>query len=549
MTLVRVAIPLLKGKRRFHIDKGRPWSVVEHAVLAALASEPQTVGQLAESANLPRRLVLEMLIRLMRAGWVVLTQRSIGVVFSPSPSGLSVVDMDELPIVPKRIKPLINFVIDKITGTLYRSIEFPFFEKHVLEERAERESVVWMEPRELGTYSEPAALVSTLLADDEKFIGVDPAGDRLVDRFALVSVRNGALEGLPKRAPPELSSLVREAALAASGSPAGASSPRFRPLDFKAPDDDGGFAPTIQGAFHLDDIVMGGTEHADLFRDTIRRARYRLIIHSTFISEDKFNAVRDALQEAAQRGVAIDILWGEDSEKTNSTATSVVVRKLRQEIDSAGFRSVFRVHPFSTRSHAKLLIADGGKPDRYFAVVGSCNWLSSGFHSFEASVRLRDPKMVANILDQLTALTLGGDGHWTSLTTEFAKLSSDILMHPVPAGVRADMAVVLGPQHSQYIRIARDTAVSRLFVTSHRLGVANRPAIIIPAIAAAEDRGITTKVYFGAPTGSYKKDDGAAVQAFASPHGIRVRSVHDPRLHDQHVERLREIINGASERN
>ena len=36
MSVVRVAIPMLRGKRRFHIDKGRPWSIVEHVVLAAL---------------------------------------------------------------------------------------------------------------------------------------------------------------------------------------------------------------------------------------------------------------------------------------------------------------------------------------------------------------------------------------------------------------------------------------------------------------------------------------------------------------------------------
>lgn len=205
MSIIRVAIPLLKGKRRFHIDKGRPWSVVEHAMLAAVAEKPQAVGDLAAAASLPRRLVLEILIRLMRASWVVLDQRSDGVLFSASPAGLAVVDVDELPTVLQRKTRPMNFVIDRVTGTLYRSRELAFYEAHVLRERAERERMVWMEPRPLSNHDDPAALVSTLLDDDEKFAGMDPAGDRLVDRYALVTVRNGTVDGLPKRAPAELS--------------------------------------------------------------------------------------------------------------------------------------------------------------------------------------------------------------------------------------------------------------------------------------------------------------------------------------------------------
>lgn len=227
----------------------------------------------------------------------------------------------------------------------------------------------------------------------------------------------------------------------------------------------------------------------------------------------------------------IDILWGEDSEKTSTRATSVTVRKLRHEIHVAGFDASFRVHSFSTRSHAKILVADDGNSEKLFAVMGSCNWLSSGFHSFEASVRLRDPRMVAGVLDQLTALSLGADGHWTELTSEFARMSGDANRLPIPGGPRGDLTIVLGPQHAQYVRKARDTAVDRLFVTSHRLGAANRTAIIVPAIAAVEDRGVTASVYYGIPTGTYSSGDAAHVSTSAAEQGVRVRSVREPRLH------------------
>jgi len=134
MSIVRVAIPVFRGKRRFHLDKGRPWSVVEQIILAAIVSKPRSVDELATDADLSRRIVFEILIRLMRAGWVELTQKPGGVTFNASLAGRAVVDRDELPNAPKRISRWMSFAIDKITGTLYRSRELPPFERHVLEQ-------------------------------------------------------------------------------------------------------------------------------------------------------------------------------------------------------------------------------------------------------------------------------------------------------------------------------------------------------------------------------------------------------------------------------
>lgn len=530
MSIVRIAIPLLKGKRRFHIDKGRPWSVVEHAMLAAVAQEPRTVGMLSVASRLPRRLVLEMLIRLMRAGWVVLDQRPSGVIFSASPAGLSIADHDELPIVSKRVAPLINFVIDRITGTLYRSRELPYYEEHVLRDRATRERIVWMEPRPAPMHGDPESLVSTLLEDDEKFIRIDPAGDRLVDRYALVTVRNGILDGLPKRAPAELSRLVLEAAAEAPEFPAADDSPHYEP-PAPQPYEERDLPPLVKAAFRLDDIIVGAAEHRTLLHSAIRRAQHRLIIHSTFISPDKFSLVQPLIYEAAKRGVIVDILWGEDDQKSDSRATTMTVRKLRQDADAAGLRSALRIHSFSTRSHAKILVFDTGSMDKLVAAVGSCNWLSSGFHSFEASIRLVDPRMVAGVLDQLAALTLGSEGHWTELTSDFLRLSADAKRQPLPSGPRAEMRIVLGPAHGRYVRLARDTAASRLFVTSHRLGAANRPAVTVPAIAAAKDRGVQATVYFGIPFTPYTRGDAAQLSASVAPQGVNIQSVQEPRLH------------------
>ena len=67
MSTVLVGLPVQQHTRRFHLEKGRRWNVVEHLLLQALADRARTAGELSDEGALPRRVVLEALIRLMRA--------------------------------------------------------------------------------------------------------------------------------------------------------------------------------------------------------------------------------------------------------------------------------------------------------------------------------------------------------------------------------------------------------------------------------------------------------------------------------------------------
>jgi cardiolipin synthase A/B len=530
VSAVRVAIPVYKGKRRFHLDKGRPWSVVEHMMLAALARRgAQSAATLAADSALSHRLVLEVLIRLMRAGWVQVSQGKEGLLFSVTTQGASLVGREELPNSPKRITRWMTFVIDRITGTLYRSRELPFLEPHVVQERAETERLVWMEPRLISAIDDPAVVVETLLEDDERLVAVETSGDRFVDRYALASVRDGRVEGLPARAPVELRRLVIEAAATASANPAGEGSPRFLPATPPLVSEQVMQKP-VDAVFRVEDLILGGDEHRLLLESAIATARHHLILHSTFISEDRFNEVRPRLMEAVHRGVVVDVFWGEDEDKTDSRSTRQVVARLREQVAREGFDQSLRIHPFSTRSHAKLIIADAGSTDSLYAVVGSCNWLASAFGSFEASVRLRDPRVVALVIDLVATLARGGSGHWTERVAELARMAEDTRRRPTPEDDQAKVALVLGPQHAHYVRLARDTATSRMFVTSHRLGYATGPAVVVPAIASARDRSLRIEVFFGRPSGLTKRDV-QEIQTSAAVEGIQIAPILEPRLH------------------
>jgi phosphatidylserine/phosphatidylglycerophosphate/cardiolipin synthase-like enzyme len=496
MSVVRVAIPLLKGKRKFFLEKGRPWSLVEHVFLAALTNRSRTVDELAIAGNVPRRLVLEALIRLMRAGWVTLQQEKEGVVFSATLAGHSVVGDEELPKLAKSTSRWMNFVIDQITGTLYRSREMPFVEQRVVESRAARERLVWLKPRDIDAFDDTAGVLATLFEHDERFLGIAPSAEKMVKRFAIATVRGTSVEGLPSRAPAELVELVRQAARNAAPSPMAENSLQHDP-GRQIPFAERHTPRTINAVFRSEDLILGGAMHEEILREAIAKAKYRIIIHSTFISEQGFALVQESLIAAAKRGAIIDVLWGENENKTDAVTTAKTIAKIRASIEAKGLSLSIRVHPFSTRSHAKILVCDGGKSERLSATVGSCNWLSSGFQNYEASIRFSDPGVVSAVIEQIADLTRGGDRHWTELTSEMARLASDARLQKPPVGVKAKVSLVLGPQHAQFARIARDSARHRMFVTSHKIGSAARPSVILPAITAVRENGIEARVFYG----------------------------------------------------
>src|SRR5438034_3974774 len=97
MKSIKVFLPVLKGKISFVVDKGRHWSVVEHLLLDALVKREWSTNALSEHGGLPRRVVIEALVRLMRAGWVELSIDAGEVRFKATEIGKVDVSHSELP--------------------------------------------------------------------------------------------------------------------------------------------------------------------------------------------------------------------------------------------------------------------------------------------------------------------------------------------------------------------------------------------------------------------------------------------------------------------
>lgn len=526
MSTVLVGLPVQQHARRFHLEKGRRWNVVEHLVLQALTDHARTAGELAVEGELPRRVVLEVLIRLMRAGWVELKAGSNEVTFHATPRGRVVASDDELPVIMEPLAKKMNFAIDELTGSIFRRRDLTLLWPKDWRARIEGRRFVEIAapktpPQDLGHVS---SLLGAMLEEDERLIRVDISDRPPAERVAMFTVRNGEIEGLPPRNAPALRDILLDAARKApklvegAGTPVQVATPTIPRL-----------RPERRTLLRHEDFILGGPAHRTHIDAALRRARRHVVIHSTFLSREKFELLVPALRVAAAHGCRVDILWGQSTGENGFVKSLEEARFIDKRLDEAGLTGSVVVHLSSTRSHAKILIADDGT-GAIHATVGSCNWLYSGFDSFEASIRLRDPHLVGDVLNEVAELARPRDGQLPELTVRLAQTARE-LTNKLPLSGNARLRLVIGEEHDDCLLEARDQARRCITVISHRLGVTAVPTVVIPAAAAVRDREITVELLYGIPSGPVEQADAAAARWQFEEQGVTLRAVQRPRLH------------------
>lgn len=529
MKSVLVAVPVQKEKVRLTVDKGRPWSIIEHLLLEGLVRESRSISNLAEAACLPRRVVIEAIVRLMRAGWVQLSQTGDAIQFSATPHGIAVASAPELPNIAKRVARPTSFLFDKITGSVFRNRELILATEKELKEMQSNEDVVVMEPDSIVSY-DSSDFVKVLLEEDEKFVAADSQGLRPYARFALVRVRNGSIvDGLPDRAV----AVLRRKILALT-----ASSSEALPLPLNQgavpidPSELGEFAEDRPLNFAPKDLILGGEAHLQVLQGILESASSRVIIHSTFIAFEKVVELLPLFAKAVRRGVRIDVLWGQDEDKDKSqiVATRDAITKLQQNDLIKQMTGSLVFQPFSTKSHAKIVVADN-KDGSFLAVVGSCNWLSSGFHSYEASIVVRDTAIVADVVSKLADVAFYHSWEWSDLRNELLGLSGRLRDIPTKGATKGRAVVVSGAQHNQFMLRARDEARKQIYVMSHRLGASATPSVITPMSAAVANNGIQAHIFFSRTTYPVPQRAKGEIIESAASQGVKAEPIQMPRLH------------------
>lgn len=527
MTMVKVVFPVLKGSRRFIVERGRRWSVIEHLLLDAVSKGPTSAADLAERSHLPRRVIVEAFIRLMRAGWVEINASSQVSRFQITTAGASVVDYEQLPSATVTEPRWRTFAIEQLTGSVYRGRELDVYHKNQVSAQIGECPFVQLSAKTAHALEDMGEVFSTIEGEEEVIIGVDRGSEKLTERFGIATVKDGEIDGLPGRASTYLRCAILDAAnQIAAQSPNSSKSSTFisamaEPIE-PTPE-------TILGAYDPSDLIVDGPDHWQSFERIIASASERIVIHSTFIGIERSMLALPLLLRAAERGVKVDVLWGQDDLNSSTRSSQVAAAKLMAEIDAAGRSTLIRVHPFSTNSHAKIIFADSQKG--WNAVVGSCNWLASNYDSFETSFRLREPALVGQLMKKLAGLSQGRPGVWNEFAIDLAVLGRRIMDMPASRGRKVPMCLLYGADHARLVRKARDEASKRIFALSHRIGITAESLTLLPALAAVQENGIEASFFYGRTTGPFSGESGAELIRHFGKSGLRVIPIHKPRIH------------------
>jgi cardiolipin synthase len=530
---VRVAVPLRIARMRVWVDKGNNWSAVDRLILWALTKEPRTSIDLADITHVPARLINSVILRLMHAGWVELAAGSSGVGFRATELGQEALEYgDVLPIVPRRTSRRLTFTVEPFSLRAYGVGELRFYRpgeiKTIARDHDVRQVVIKEDWSQLtsGQLHQAAEAILADVAGDEELSQIDFNASSFPSGFALFTVMGKAILGLPKDAPVEMVRAVQRAAASerAHGAAIEVHTTRASP------------APSLTSAavsvppIDRNEILVTGAEHQTLLEEALERARIRVVIHSTFLNSSAFEKLKSGFQNAAKQGAQIDIFWGAartpEVTKRNLDEAIIINQIIQKDLI---LRGRARVHMECTRSHAKLLIADSGSQARHLAVVGSCNWLSTGFSRVEASVVLRHAHAVANCAQDFADLILR-----TIPVSEVAgdlnRLARSLKKLPAPSGA-SRIAMIKGDMHGEAIRYARENAKKRIVIGGDRLGLGAEPRTLVPLAAASDSRNVEGVIYFSRASKPLRKADVAVLKQGAAEANVRLVEVDEGELH------------------
>jgi cardiolipin synthase A/B len=360
MTLLHVAIPITILSTRLIVRKAQPWSVIEHLILESISRAPCSRTALGQQFNLLMPIVDAALVRLARALWIEMRCTSEGLLWTATPHGCAALAEDELPSPGRIISRPATVLIDRLAGHVFNPNE-------LMHDRLERvQQVSEYQPLCVLSALLPPAIfrldeLAARVRDDEQLLNIDSTSEHSSEEVAILRLRSGKVEGFPGDCErPELLEAIRAGVMStdigvashidksAQSRVSASSRPVRHPI-----------------CFEPDDLIVGGTAHRQVLKDVFAQAASRIILHSTFIGEEVFRALLPSMLSAIRRGVQIDVLWGQDPpadpDVVDPRSGASVIALLNADPQIAELRDRLHLHRESTRSHAKVIIADIGR--------------------------------------------------------------------------------------------------------------------------------------------------------------------------------------------
>ena len=520
---VWIAVPVTLARLQAVVDAGIHWNALDRLVLWALKEQPQYAADLAAQLSLPARLLNEIVVKLMRFGWAEMQPDTLA--FRASLAGQRVLHVEGgLPSLEREEPRGVRVVIEPVEAKVFPASDVPRLRhKNDVEEIARAHDVRWLAvAKPLPTrFDHLADAAQRCLRSEEEFLRLNPERCDAVQRFILAAVHGDTIEGLPDAAPKAL----RDQVLALAQAPNTKVPAQIVPSAPTA-----ALRSTVRNVEIADsDILFDGAAHRELFTRVVRLARRRVIIHSTFLAADGFARVLEDLRAAGRNGAFIDIVYGADKDDRTRARNRNAAMDIASAIKSDPvLRHRAKMHTQSTQSHAKVLVADQGGENGWAAVVGSCNWLSTGYRRVEGSAVLRDGRLVAGVLDELRELCYASAPR-SALIGELDRLAASLRGTRGPGG-NAHVRLILGDEHGLMMAHARDAATARIWVGGDRFSQAGEAQTLIPMMAAARG-GVRGRLLFSRNVSPVTDEDLADLRQLALERGVDLSEVPEGVLH------------------
>ena len=536
---VIVAVPMSVIHCRAWIDHSKSWSVIDEAVLLALALKKtsDTVSALVLSSGLQHQVVVASLARLMRFRLVEVSVGGGGAAFVASAVGSSLaLGGSPLPHLPQEILQRFSFGVEHVTGSCFAAHDARIVRSGSLEDdQNQGADVRYLEASAAAAADIPEASIARI------YELIEAGGNRRLlrlatretvvmrDRYMRLRIAGSSVRNFPDGA----SETLRRAILVGAGVTAASARP------VQAPEAAGGRGehPHVRCGFDAADVVIGGKAQSDLLASIVGAATSRLVIHSTFLDAERFREQSGLLGNAVAKGVTVDLLWGTGETADNHARNAGEAEKISEIIRSdAAMRGRVTMHMRTTGSHAKMLLADSANGS-WLAVVSSCNWLSTKFGPAELSVVLRHPLAVADAVDLVRGL-VGRRPLADALADELRIQANDLRRHARSLSGEAGTATVrliTGQEHDAAMRVASGQAMRHLLIGSAMLGSTARTGALIPGELAAERDGVSVTMLYTRLTGPMKKRHARDLEQEAASRGVRLLQTDKVPLHGKFV--------------
>ncbi|MEX0448003.1 phospholipase D-like domain-containing protein [Xenorhabdus sp. SGI246] len=552
---IYVKVPFHFGIHKFKIFKGHRWGALDHFLLLEISHKSYPIDELSSKSNLPQRLIIEIIIPFMKLGWVELVELDSKYHFRITENGRNVANLEELPYEREPMESTRRFLIDPKTAKCYRvnarNQNYQTYKKPRANELLKNKTSIATELNIKNPKYTPflSDVLNCVEDTDEEVIGYE---ERVNDRpyyqnttFAIAQVDEADnITGVPSDISKELADDIIAAA-------------NLKRIENKEKNDSPNNISKLskyntephENRFeeHFIDesefsIISGAESHRDHLIDMIDNAISRIIIHSTFIQLKNFQVIFQKLVYSAQRGVQVDILWGQeepDDERNIGSYNQFLsgLSVYRDEIVKLGLTSLFTIHSDPTGSHAKVIVCDTMEYG-YGVTIGSCNWLASGFNRYECSVFVTNNSLITEILDIMSIMSKGKSRVSNYLSKSISAISYELkkTFHNSPSELSQNknvkIKIVTKNEHHDYVLDARDNAQHSIFIASHRISNNAERPILTPLISSMTDNNnLNINMYYSSLSGGINTQQLEEISDSLRENGIFLEKKKNPISH------------------